>query len=219
MSRKTASPTKTATRKATAAKSAAKSSASKAGFGRAGRRAAVARGPAAVSDRSSLDLAAAIDTLHSQMNAAMARIAELATIQANHNKVVIRTAPLDRATATFQRIVAEVVDDQLSEMLPPLVALRNELAGRAGADNTATAGDGEFARRGCETLDHVLKIAGVQSYDPRPGEAVDPVIHLVVSETSRGDLPAGVVAETVQAGFRTARGKVIVPAKVRVNRR
>jgi molecular chaperone GrpE (heat shock protein) len=65
----------------------------------------------------------------------------------------------------------------------------------------------------------VLKIAGVQSYDPRPGEAVDPVIHLAVGETSRGDLPAGVVAETVQSGFRTARGKVIVLAKVRVNRR
>ena len=218
MLRKTASPTKTAPKKATTAKSAAKPSASKSGAGRTGRQAGIAKRPAAAIDRSSMDLAAAIDTLHSQMNAAMARIAELATIQANHNKVVIRTAPLDRATATFQRIVAEVVDDQLSEMLPPLVALRNELAGRAGA-GTGAAGDGESARRGCETLDHVLKIAGVQSYDPRPGEAVDPVIHLAVGETSRGDLPAGVVAETVQSGFRTARGKVIVPAKVRVNRR
>ena len=211
MSRKTASPTKTAPKKATTAKSAAKPSASKSGAGQTGRQAGIGKRPAAAIDRLSMDLAAAIDTLHCQMNAAMARIAELATIQANHKKVVIRTAPLDRATATFQRIVAEVVDDQLSEMLPPLVALRNELAGRAG--------DGEFARRGCETLDHVLKIAGVQSYDPRPGEAVDPVIHLAVGETSRGDLPAGVVAETVQSGFRTARGKVIVPAKVRVNRR
>jgi molecular chaperone GrpE (heat shock protein) len=187
--------------------------------GRSGRQAGLAKGPAAAIDRSSQDLAAAIDTLHSQMNAAMARIAELATIQANHNKVVIRTAPLDRATATFQRIVAEVVDDQLSEMLPPLVALRNEMARRAGADDTATAGDGEFAHRGCETLDHVLKIAGAQSYDARPGEPVDPVIHLAVGETSRGDLAAGVVAETIQSGFRTARGKVIVQAKVRVNRR
>ena len=218
MSRKTASPTKTAPKKATATKSAAKPSASKSGAGHTGRQAGIAKRPAAI-DRSSQDLAAAIDTLHSQMNAAMARIAELATIQANHNKVVIRTAPLDRATATFQRIVAEVVDDQLSEMLPPLVALRNELAGRAGADGAGDAGDGESARRGCETLDHVLKIAGAQSYDARPGEPVDPVIHLAVGETSRGDLPAGVVAETVQPGFRTARGKVIVPAKVRVNRR
>jgi molecular chaperone GrpE (heat shock protein) len=195
---------------------AAKSSAAKAGAGRAGRRAGIGGGPAAAIDRSSQDLAAAIDTLHSQMNAAMARLTELAAIQVNQNKVVIRTAPLDRATATFQRIVAEVVDDQLSEMLPPLVALRNELAQQARAD---AGGNSEFARRGCETLDHVLKIAGVQSYDARPGEAVDPVIHLAVGETSRGGLAAGVVAETVQCGFRTARGKVIVPAKVRVNRR
>ena len=215
MSRKTHSPAKTATKKATAARSGARPSASKAGVVRPGRRTGIGGGPAAVIDRSSQDLAAAIDTLHSQMNSAMARLTELATVQASQNKVVIRTAPLDRATATFQRIVAEVVDDQLSEMLPPLIALRNELAQRADA----AAGDGEFACRGCEMLDHVLKIAGAQRYEARPGETLDPVIHLAVGETSRGDLPAGVVAETVQSGFRTARGKVIVPAKVRVNRR
>lgn len=216
MSRKTASPAKTTARKTTAVRSAARPSASKAGVVRPGRRTGIGGGPAAAIDRSSQDLAAAIDTLHSQMNAAMAKIAELATIQANHSKIVIRTAPIDRATATFQRIVAEVVDDQLSEMLPPLIALRNELAQRADA---AAAGDGEFARRGCETLDHVLKIAGAQRYEARPGEVIDPVIHLAVGETSRGDLAAGVVAETLQCGFRSARGKVIVPAKVRVNRR
>ena len=170
---------------------------------------------AASIEQSSRDLTATIDALHGQMNNAMAKLTELATIQANHHKVVIRTAPIDRATATFQRIVAEVVDDQLSEMLPPLVNLRNEIARRAEDPQ----GDDDFDRRGCDTLDHVLKLAGVETFDPRVGEPLDPVIHIAVGETSQGDLADGVVSAVVQCGFRTARGKVIVPARVRVNRR
>jgi molecular chaperone GrpE (heat shock protein) len=166
-------------------------------------------------ERSSRDLAATIDALHGQMNNAMAKLAELATIQANHNKVVIRTAPIDRATATFQRIVAEVLDDHLSEMLPPLVSLRNEFLRRAADPQ----GDDDFDRRGCDALDHVLKLAGAQAFDPRVGEPLDPAIHTAVADVRRDNLADGVVAEVVQCGFRTTRGKVITPAKVRVNRR
>ena len=170
---------------------------------------------AASIEQSSRDLTATIDALHGQMNNALAKLTELATIQANHHKVVIRTAPIDRATATFQRIVAEVLDDHLSEMLPPLVNLRNEFARRAAEPQ----GDDDFARRGCDTLDHVLRLAGAQTFDPRVGEPLDPVIHTAVAETHRDDLADGVVGEVVQCGFRSARGKVITPAKVRVNRR
>ena len=166
-------------------------------------------------ERSSRDLASTIDALHGQMNNALARLTELATIQANNHKVVIRTAPIDRATATFQRLIAEVVDDQLSEMLPPLVNLRNEFARRAAEPQ----GEDDFARRGCDTLDHVLQLVGVQAFDPRVGDPLDPAIHTAVADTRRDDLYDGVVAEIVQSGFRTARGKVITPAKVRVNRR
>ncbi len=166
-------------------------------------------------EKSSRDLAATIDALHGQMNNAMAKLTELATIQSNQHKVVIRTAPIDRATATFQRIVAEVLDDHLAEMLPPLVSLRNEFARRAAEPQ----GEDDFDRRGCEALDHVLQLAGVHAFDPRIGEPLDPAIHTAVADVHRDDLAGGVVAEVVQSGFRTARGKVVTPAKVRVNRR
>jgi len=195
--------------KAVGGKSAGKKAVSKA------RRAGRADSATAVIDQTTQDVMAAIDSLHGQMNAAMAKLTELAAIEARDHHVVVRTAPIDRATATFQRIVAEVVDDQLAEMLGPLVSLRNEMGQRADDES----GEDDFARRGSETLDHVLKLAGVQSFEARAGEPVDPVIHLVVGEAHRGDLADGVVAETVQRGFRTGRGRIVAPVRVRVNRR
>lgn len=174
--------------------------------------------------RAEADIAAAIEALNNQMNAALAKLTELASTQCGRGQVVVRTAPLDRATATFQRLVAEVVEDQQAEMLPPLIALRNELAQRAGGDGD---GDGDanpvqgddFHQRGLETLDHVLQLAGVQSFTPRIGEPFDPLIHLAVGEARREDLEQGSVAETLQPGFRSTRGKVLAAARILVNRR
>jgi molecular chaperone GrpE (heat shock protein) len=164
----------------------------------------------------------AIEVLNNQMNAALVTFTELASSHGGRGRAVVRTAPLDRATATFQRLVAEVVDDQLAEMLPPLVSLRNELAQRAqeGNGEDASADDAEeFCRRGKETLEHVLALANIRVYESRVSETFDPLIHLAVGEVHREDLADGAVAKLVQPGFRSARGKVIVPAKVLVNRR
>ena len=166
--------------------------------------------------RAEADLTTAIDSLNNQMNAALCTLTELATAHTERGKAVVRTAPIDRATATFQRLVAEVLDDQLAEMLGPLTALRSEMAQRAEGNPD---GDDDVFTRSTETLDHVLSLAGVESYDARVGDALDPLIHLAVGETRRDDLDDGTVAETLQPGFRSARGKVVVPAKVRVNRR
>ena len=129
--------------------------------------------------RAEADITAAIEAMNNQMNSAMSRLTELAAAQCGKGHAVVRTAPLDRATATFQRLVAEVIDDQLAEMLPPLISLRNECAQRSNG-NSQEAADDDFALRGKETLDHVLSLAGVQSYEPRLGEPFDPLIHLAV---------------------------------------
>ena len=171
-----------------------------------------------VLNRAERDIASAIDSLNNQMNAALTALAQLASAQADRGKPVVRTAPLDRATATFQRLVAEVVDDQLAEMLPPLITLRNENAQWA-ASGAKDAPETDFYRRSMETLDHVLTLAGVTSFDARPGQAFDPLIHLAVGECQREDLAAGTVAECLQPGFRSSRGKVLSAAKVRINRR
>lgn len=165
--------------------------------------------------RAEADISAAIDSLNHQMSHALTTLTELAVSQRGKHEAVIRTAPLDRATATFQRLVAEVVDEQLAVMLPPLIALRNEVAQRV----REAAGDDDFHQRALDTLEHVLASAGISSFDARPGETFDPVIHLAVGEAGRPDLPDGAVAELLQCGFRSSRGKVLLACKVKVNRR
>jgi hypothetical protein len=165
------------------------------------------------------DITSVISVLNNQMNAALSSVGELARARSgDHARSVVRTAPLDRATATFKRLVAEMVDDQLAEMLPPLIAHRNEVA-YAETENSEHDLPEAFRRRAVETLDHVLALAGVQSYDVRAGESFDPLIHLAVAEIRREDLPNGAIVEQIQRGFRSSRGKILVPAKVRVNRR
>ncbi|MGB9626150.1 MAG: nucleotide exchange factor GrpE [Phycisphaerae bacterium] len=175
--------------------------------------------PADVLARAEADIAAAVDSLNKQMSTAMATITELAVAQRGRGEAVIRTAPLDRATATFQRLIAEVVDEKLAEMLPPLISLRNEMDQRANGRGASDGTEEDFCRRGLAALDQVLAGAEVRRYDARVGEAFDPVIHLAVGETNRADLANGAVAESLQPGFRSSRGKVIVPARVKVNRR
>jgi hypothetical protein len=171
--------------------------------------------------RAERDINAVIESLNTQMNTALAAFTELASTHVERGKAVVRTAPLDRATATFQRLVAEVLDDQLGEMLPPLIALRNEAAQRAGAPGNGNLEnqDDDFSQRSAEILDHVLELAGAQCYQPQVGETFDPLIHLAVGETHDAGLPDHSVAQALVPGFRSNRGKVLVPARVRVNRR
>lgn len=166
--------------------------------------------------RAEADITAAIDSLNNRMNQAVTSLTELAVAQRGPQEAVVRTAPLDRATATFQRLIREVVDDQLAEMLPPLIALRNEMASYEGCSDS---GDDTLSSRGRETIDQILAGADVLPFHPRVGETFDPLIHLAVGESSREDLPDGAVTEAFQPGFRSARGKVFQTARVKVNRR
>ncbi len=180
-------------------------------------------GPADVLARAETDIGSVIESLNTQMTIALSTLAELAGNHRGQGEAVIQTAPIDRATATFQRIVTEVVDDQLAEMLPLLVDLRNEMAGRCDGDDDSLAGDDltaddDFVQRGTEMLDRVLATARVTRFDARPGEPFDPLIHLAVGETHRDDLADGTVAESLRSGFRSARGNLLSPARVKVNR-
>ncbi|MBI4579787.1 MAG: nucleotide exchange factor GrpE [Planctomycetes bacterium] len=166
------------------------------------------------------DVGKLLTSLNTQMAAAMHVFTELAAAQRGKHEAVIRTRPLDRATAMFQRLVTEVVEERFGEILPTLVVLRRELGQRAGVPAPHGPDDQtEFMARATEMLDQVLANADVQAYTPRPGDAFDPLIHLAVGETHRTDLAGDVVAEAFQPGYRSSRGKVIEPARVKVNRR
>lgn len=170
--------------------------------------------------RAEQDVSKLLESLNTQMTAAMHAFEKLAAIHRGRGEAVIRTRPLDRATAMFQRLVTEVMDERFAEVLPTLVALRAEMDQRARAEgNGAESPHREFLTRGTEMLDQILANAEVQAIEPKVGDAYDPLIHLAVGETGRGDLANDVVADVLQVGFRTVRGKVIQAARVKVNRR
>jgi len=183
------------------------------------------RSPAGLLARAEADMTALLDSLNSHMATAVNAITELAVAQQGQHAPIIRSKPIDRATAMFQRLVTEVLDDKLAEVLPTLVALRTEmhqrarLAASSAPAETSPPGNGDFFERGTAMLDQTLATLEVHSFEPRVGELFDPLIHLAVGQTDRQDLGDGVLAEVLQPGFRTARGKVIVAARVKVNRR
>ena len=182
-------------------------------------RAAVSAGPSPVDvlSRAEADINAAIESLNNQMNAAVTTLTELVASRSEQHAPVVHTAPMDRVTAVFQRLVGEVVDEQLSGILPTLVSLRGEMAGYTAGNRPPD--DGSFFQRGQDMLDQVLAGVGVHEFDARPGQTYDPLIHLAVGETHRDELDDAVVGEWVSPGYRTARGKVLVPARVKVNRK
>lgn len=173
--------------------------------------------PGEMLTRAEKDVFEVLTALNDQMNSALNTFTELASAHGGRGKAVIRTAPLDRATATFQRLIADVIDEHMAEMLPPLVELRHDMA--RNEDGQSGSPIAELCRRGGQTLDHVLAAAGVKAFEARPGEIYDPLIHLAVGETHREDLGDGAVSEAVQPGYRSSRGKIIAPARVKVNRR
>jgi hypothetical protein len=163
------------------------------------------------------NMASIVTTLNNQMNSVLNAVSEASKSHGEKGREVVRTTPLDRAAASFKRLVADVMDDTLAEMLVPLIGHRNEIAYSEYGGGSKLPND--FCQRAIETLDHILMLAGVQSYDVRVGERLDPLIHLAVGESRRDDMADGAIAEQIQPGFRSSRGKIIVPAKVRVNRR
>ena len=184
-------------------------------------KAAATVSPASLLARAEADMTVLLESLNTQMAAAMHVFTELAAAQKGKHEAIIRTKPLDRATSMFQRLVTELVDERIGEILPTTVALRNEMEQRAQAagGNADDAGAAEFFTRGTEMLDQVLGNLDVHAFQPGIGEAFDPLIHLAVGETSRDDLANDVVSEVIRQGFRSVRGKVICAARIKVNRR
>lgn len=201
----------TSKRKRVTTEAAARSAAAKAASAKAASAEVLAKAEA--------DIRSAIESLNTQFGAAMETLTALAAASRGPTEAVLETAPLDRATAMFQRLVTDMLDEQLSNVLPTLVALRGEMSQRLSADSGDNEQDDDFYERGTEMLDQVLAGAQVRRYDVQPGEEFDPLIHMAVGEDHRAELPDGVVAEALQPGFRTTGGKVIAQARVKVNRR
>ncbi len=207
-----AKPKRSASRTAASAKKAARKPVR-------GRSQSVGASGAELLTQAEADITTVIEALNNQMNSALTALTELVSTQGQRDKkTVVHTLPLDRATSMFHRLVREVVDEQLAEMLPPLITLRSEILQHC-QDKEPNGLPNTFSQRAQEILDNVLTTAGVEIYETRIGDPFDPLIHLAVGEANRQDLTNGVIAEQLQPGFRSTHGKVLAAAKVRINRR
>jgi hypothetical protein len=130
---------------------------------------------------------------------------------------------IDETAKAFGRAVADVVDRRLEEVLAPVAALYQRLQEEARAFAGAAPPTGEELKAVIEDsvadLRKILKSLGGDFIVPQAGEPYDPLIHLAVGETSVPGAEEGMIAGVVRPGYRSGRGRVVLPARVLVARR
>jgi molecular chaperone GrpE (heat shock protein) len=131
---------------------------------------------------------------------------------------------IDDVTASFRRALSEALDRKLEELMAPVISLRHLLAdeARALAEDPAGQDPGtlrEVLHDAVSKLEKILRGLGGTFIHPEVGEFYDPLIHLAVGEAPAPGEEDGVVAEVVQPGYRSGRGRVVLPARVLVGRR
>jgi molecular chaperone GrpE len=110
--------------------------------------------------------------------------------------------------ATFARDVLTVADN----MERALQTLRAELKGNADAGVKVLLDGVELTER---ELLKVLEKHGVRKFEPQPREKFDPNLHQAMYEVPDPSLPAGTVAQVVQAGYMIGE-RMLRPALVAV---
>ena len=138
---------------------------------------------------------------------------------------------LDEVATSFRRALSEALDRKLEEVMAPAVALYYRLRDEARAldeERSAPAAADLKAVLADLTSDieKVLRLLGGGFIAPERGEHYDPLIHLAVGEAAgtggtRSQASEGaesVVSEVVRVGYRSSRGRVVLPAKVVIER-
>jgi molecular chaperone GrpE (heat shock protein) len=131
---------------------------------------------------------------------------------------------LDEITTAFRRALGEALDRKLEEFLAPLVGLHGKLGdglrileedsrGSKNGDLEATLADA------VSELEKILRAFGGSFIAPTGGECYDPLIHLAVAEEPSSGGSENVVTRVLRPGYKTSRGKVVLPARVLVARR
>ena len=110
--------------------------------------------------------------------------------------------------ASFARDILAIADN----MARALQTLRAELKERADAGVKALLDGVELTER---ELAKVLEKHGVRKFEPQPREKFDPNLHQAMYEVQDSALPAGTVAQVVQAGYMIGE-RMLRPALVAV---
>lgn len=115
---------------------------------------------------------------------------------------------LEGSVNSLRRLLSEMLEARNEGLVAKLVKLRSEASAPSPDMRRLVAG-----------LDVLLAELGATRFEALPLDAMDPLIHVVLSEKHLPNVPAGTVVETVRPGFRTARGLVVAKAGVTINRR
>jgi molecular chaperone GrpE len=110
--------------------------------------------------------------------------------------------------SSFARDILAVADN----MARALQTLRAELKERADPGVKALLDGVELTER---ELDKVLEKHGVRKFEPQPREKFDPNLHQAMYEVQDSTLPAGTIAQVVQAGYMIGE-RMLRPALVAV---
>lgn len=126
---------------------------------------------------------------------------------------------LDQIARTMKRAFVDSFERSADRVALPLVKVQRYLEEIARRATTEAQPLAEHLNICVQSLGAVLTDLGVESFEAERNEAFDPVIHQAVGDASRDDIDANAVASSVAQGFRSARGQVLLPALVKVNRR
>jgi len=128
---------------------------------------------------------------------------------------------LDETAKTFSRAVNDVVDRRTEEVIARIAPIHQMLREEALA-LSETAREPDAVRGVLEEaiggLARALESLGGGFIAPEVGEPYDPLIHLAVSEISIPGSEEGRIARVVRPGYRSPRGRVVLPARVLVAR-
>jgi hypothetical protein len=116
-------------------------------------------------------------------------------------------AAIESSVDSLRRLLTELIESRLEGVAVKVAAVRL-LASTVRADP-----------RLLELIDGLMTELGAVRFEAQRLDYVDPLIHRITAERSDASAPDGVVLETLQPGFRTARGLVAAKAEVTVNRR
>lgn len=136
-----------------------------------------------------------------------ALVRELATLRATVEKQLVAphvAGPMDEVDA-IRRVLADIIENRTIIFLQKLASIRQAIPSQS--------------RDVLDRIDALMEDMGAITFEAERLEHLDPVIHNVGREVQDGNLPDGVIVETLHPGCRTARGQVLTKALVSINRR
>jgi len=166
------------------------------------------------------DLEARIRHAVDELEQRLARLAEPISGQA---AAAEPTDGFEELSVAFRRAFGDAVDRRLEQALGLAARLYQRLEAEAeGLCDAGAAAEPDELRAvfasALEDLAAVVGALGGQLIRPAAGDHYDPIIHIAVGEGAEAGTGQAKVVEVVRPGCRSTRGRVVLPAKVIVDR-